>query len=159
MSTAAATRVSPELRLRSISLYRNLLRLHKAWPKQERRLIRADEAILKAIREAFAPLSPTPHGSSQTASSIEAAISEGETQLASLQNMLHNKIEAKFPLPPDSRIKTYLPSTKTFSLLDAEAQKELDRKEEGTFSFLKTYVSGKRERAAAVGGGHNSSAS
>ncbi|TPX35337.1 hypothetical protein SmJEL517_g02241 [Synchytrium microbalum] len=136
---AGATAFSPELRARSVALYRGLLRISRAWPKQERRRIKSDEAIIKGIKTGFA-------SKPKSESLLATAVKDGEMQLTALRNILNNKIEHQFPLDETSRIKSFLPSSKSFSLLDSESQKELDRKEEGSFTFLKSYMSGKRER-------------
>ncbi|KND00520.1 uncharacterized protein SPPG_04830 [Spizellomyces punctatus DAOM BR117] len=122
--------VHPEVR----QLYRSFLRLHASWPPQPSRPARLQSYILTRVRNEFR----------QPTESLAERVKYGQEQLASLQRILNNEIEKKYPIPETSPIPAFLPPKKTYTLLDQEAQDTLEEKT--TVSYFKDYLASKFER-------------
>ncbi|KAJ3090176.1 hypothetical protein HK102_004480 [Quaeritorhiza haematococci] len=150
MSSATA------LHSRTLSLYRNLLRVANRWPAQETRTRRVREHIVDRIRTEFrqpvspiaasnttnskitAEAAPTTTAASETIQgqgtkmptleeTLMAKIEHGERELMALRAIVDNDIEKKFPLPETAPMRAFLPSRKLFALLDEDAQKTVNQ--------------------------------
>ncbi|KAI8909411.1 hypothetical protein PhCBS80983_g00698 [Powellomyces hirtus] len=115
------------------SLYRSFCRLQRRWPRQDARPARLRDHLLAKIRTEF-----------RQPGNVSTRYQHGQRELTHLERILESKIEQEFALPETSPIITFLPTKKTYTLLDQEAQDTLEEK--GTVSYLKDYLASKFER-------------
>ena len=63
-------------------------------------------------------------------------------EIQALESLLNNDLERKYKLSDDSKIMSYLPAEKTYSLLDSYAQEAISKSNLGTWGFFGTYMKG-----------------
>ncbi|KAJ3014933.1 hypothetical protein HKX48_004879 [Thoreauomyces humboldtii] len=115
------------------SLYRSFIRLQRQWPRQEARPARLRDYILTRVRREFRQPDPT--------AAVAVRFANGQSELRHLRRIVEGNVEHEYALPESSPILTFLPAKKTFTLLDQEAQDELEGK--GTVSYMKDYLASK----------------
>ncbi|KAI8998327.1 hypothetical protein BC832DRAFT_623213 [Gaertneriomyces semiglobifer] len=117
-----------------LGLYRSLIRVQKAFPRQDARPVKFNERLLERIRHDFRAPCENP----------EESLQKGHRELQALKRILNNEFEKQYGPADSSPLRAYLPSEKTFALLDQESRNVLQQ--QGTVSFLKDYLASKFER-------------
>lgn len=107
-----------------MNLARRALKACKLLPSQPNRKQQFDVFVKEKIRQ-----------------EIKAQRSASEMEIAALESIGRGEIEKKYPLREDSQMKNYLPSPKTFQLLDSEAQEILQQKRSPLRAFA-AFISG-----------------
>ncbi|KAI8893793.1 hypothetical protein BC833DRAFT_544228 [Globomyces pollinis-pini] len=93
--------------------YKQLLRLTQRWPKQDKREFNFQQHLKTKIQTEF-----------RTNPNLD--INLMNQWYHQYSDMIENNIEKKYPLSSQSQMKSYLPTPRTYHLLDKETMKSLE---------------------------------
>lgn len=110
-------------------LYKRFHRILERWPKQENRKVRFITQLESSFDKQLSELSSLPPPE------LDGKIQLVEKDMELLESLLENSFEQKYPIDQNNPILAYLPSEKTYSLLDNYAQQVMQK--ENTFSFFR----------------------
>ncbi|KAJ3404349.1 hypothetical protein HDV05_007229 [Chytridiales sp. JEL 0842] len=118
-----------------LELYKSLLRLHRRFPPQTKRVHRLSVYIHHQIKSKFRA-----HRTLSTDSEIRKALQEGWKERDALRDLVEGNVEKNYPLQEGSTLKSHLPTRGTYRLLDNDTEAELEKL--GPLEYLRGMVGG-----------------
>ncbi|EGF77288.1 hypothetical protein BATDEDRAFT_27574 [Batrachochytrium dendrobatidis JAM81] len=123
-----------------IGLYRQYIKAYRRWPKQEQRRQDFRAYMLNRLRTEFR------QSASQAA--IMERLAYGRQELNALESVINGEMEEKYSLRDDGLIRSFMPASRTFTLLDQPAQEGLSEKNATTWTFIGAYLAGKLSKSS-----------
>ncbi|OAJ37911.1 hypothetical protein BDEG_21881 [Batrachochytrium dendrobatidis JEL423] len=132
-----------------IGLYRQYIKAYRRWPKQEQRRQDFRAYMLNRLRTEFR------QSASQAA--IMERLAYGRQELNALESVINGEMEEKVYLDmsvnalfyvDDGLIRSFMPASRTFTLLDQPAQEGLSEKNATTWTFIGAYLAGKLSKSS-----------